>query len=86
MVIMKIAYLYADVQDVENLYNQVKKAGLMVPLKTFDEIRSSLQLSKPLAISNYLKHVDPTYKLQASSYVKDWTPIYTAIDNGKYFI
>ena len=84
MFIMKFVYFYADVQDVETLYNQVKKAGLMVPLKSFDEVRSTLQLSKPLAISNYLKYVDPSYKLQANSKVKDWKPIITSSNNDTY--
>ena len=46
-------------KDVESLYQVVKKADLKIPLKGLDEVKASVSLRKPLAISDYLEGLNP---------------------------
>ena len=50
---MKFVYNHANLNDVETLYNLVKKSNLKVPLKPIDQVKESVFLRQPLAISDY---------------------------------
>ena len=50
---MKFVYNHANLNDVETLYNLVKKSNLKIPLKPIDEVKESVFLRHPLAISDY---------------------------------
>ena len=52
---MKFVYNHANLNDVETLYNLVKKSNLKVPLKPIDQVKESVFLRQPLAIPDY-KH------------------------------
>ena len=88
MLIMKFIYSFADMEDVKTLYNRVEQADLMVPLKTFNQIESSLDLPKPIAISNYLENLHPgnRFNQRISDDMGNWKGILatTDINNGKY--
>lgn len=88
MLIMKFAYFFADMDDVKTLYNRIQKAQLMVPIKPLAEIQSSLDLPKPLAISNYLENLHPgnQFQTRVKHDLENWKGIVMSsdIDNGKY--
>ena len=91
MLIMKFIYYFADMQDVKTLYKQVEQADLMVPLKTFDQIKTSLDLPKPLAISNYLENLNPGKQFNQridDADLANWKSIHATTDsnNGKYLV
>ena len=83
---MKFIYYFADMQDVKTLYKQVEQADLMVPLKTFDQIKTSLDLPKPLAISNYLENLHPgnPFNQRMNDDLDNWKGIEATTDDGKY--
>ena len=63
MFLMKFVYFYADKDDVKKLYHLIKQAQSSIPLKPFDQIQTSTVLGQPLAISNYLKGLNPLDKM-----------------------
>ena len=69
---MKFVYFYADMEDVKKLYQLVKQAHLKIPLKPFDQVQSSTVLGQPLAISNYLKGLNPLDKMGENFSNENW--------------
>ena len=67
MLVMKFVYHFATMNDVEKLYDKIKDANLPVPMKDLDHFKSSLQLPQPLAISDYLKGINPGQTQLASN-------------------
>ena len=63
MLVMKFVYNFATMNDVEKLYDKIQDANLPVPMKELDQFKSSLQLPQPLAISDYLKGMNPGEKI-----------------------
>ena len=61
--IMKFVYHYANMADVEGLYELVQQANLNIPMKPLEQILASADLGQPLAISDYLKGLNPLEKL-----------------------
>ena len=59
-------------EDVKKLYQLVEQAQLKIPLKPFDQIQSSTVLGQPLAISNYLKGVNPLDKMGENFNNEHW--------------
>ena len=55
---MKFVYHFANMDDVEKLYNIVKDADLKIPLKEYDDFKKGVFLGQPLVISDYLHAVD----------------------------
>ena len=91
MLIMKFIYFFADMEDVRTLYNRVEQAGLMVQLKTFKQVETSLDLPKPLAISNYLENLNPGKQFNQridDDDLANWKSIHATTDsnNGKYLV
>ena len=58
--------------DVEKIYEMIKDANLPVPMKDLDQIKSSLQLPQPLAISDYLKGLNPGEKILDMFQNENW--------------
>ena len=61
--IMKFVYHHASMADVEALYDIVKQAKLNIPMKPLEEVLATADLGQPLAISDYLKGLNPLEKL-----------------------
>ena len=80
---MKFVYHHANIADVEGLYELVKQANLNIPLKPLEQILATTDLGQPLAISDYLKGLNPLDKLRdnfnKNSNVKktDFRPVLT---------
>ena len=55
---MKFVYHFANMDDVEKLYNIVKDADLKIPMKKYDDFKKGVFLGQPLVISDYLHDVD----------------------------
>ena len=72
MLVMKFVYHFATMNDVEKLYKMMKDANLPVPLKDLDQIKSTLQLPQPLAISDYLKDMNPGEKILEMFQNENW--------------
>ena len=61
---MKFVYNFADEEDLLELYKATQFAEeLGLPLKPFSEIRSSAKLLRPIAVSDYLKDVNPMKRI-----------------------
>jgi hypothetical protein len=56
---MKFTYNYANLNDVEILYDGVKKAKVNYPLKNISQVKRSVLLRQPVAMSDYLVDVNP---------------------------
>ena len=69
---MKFVYFYADMKDVKKLYHLVKQAKINIPLKPLDQIQTSTVLGQPLAISNYLKGLNPLDKMGENFNNENW--------------
>ena len=71
---MKFVYFYADMEDVKKLYHLVEQAQSSIPLKMkpFDQIQTSTVLGQPLAISNYLKGLNPLDKMGENFNNENW--------------
>ena len=63
---MKFTYNYANLNDVETLYDVVKKAKVDYPMKTVTQVKDSVLLRQPFAISDYLVDVNPFQKMPLS--------------------
>ena len=61
--IMKFVYHYANMADVEGLYELVQQSNVNIPLKPLEQILATADLGQPLAISDYLKGLNPLDKL-----------------------
>ena len=72
MLVMKFVYHFATMNDVEKLYDKIKDANLPVPMKDLDQFKSSLQLPQPLAISDYLKGMNPGEKILYMFQNENW--------------
>ena len=71
---MKIVYHFANHNDVETLYDLVKKANSKVPMKTIEEVKDSVVLGQPVAISDYLKDLNQYEKMPMTFDNEFWTP------------
>ena len=56
---MKFTYAYANLIDVEILYDVVKKAKVNYPMKNITQVKRSVLLRQPVAISDYLVDLNP---------------------------
>ena len=72
MLVMKFVYHFGTMNDVEKLYDKIKDANLPVPMKDLDQFKSSLQLPQPLAISDYLKGMNPGEKILYMFQNENW--------------
>ena len=70
---MKFTYNYANLNDVETLYNVVKKAKVDYPMKTITQVKESVLLRQPVAISDYLVDVNPFQKMPLSFENQFWS-------------
>ena len=61
---MKIVHHFANLNDVETLYDLVKKANSKVPMRTSEEVKDSVVLGHPIAISDYLVDLNKYEKLR----------------------
>ena len=82
--IMKFVYHYANMADVEGLYQLVKQANLNIPMKPLEQVLATADLGQPLAISDYLKGLNPLDKLgnnvnnnKNSNVTTDFRPVLT---------
>ena len=69
---MKFTYNYANLNDVETLYDVVKKAKVDYPMKTVTQVKDSVLLRQPFAISDYLVDVNPFQKMPLSFENQFW--------------
>ena len=63
LLIMKFTYAYANLNDVEILYDTVKKAKVNYPMKNITQVKRSVLLRQPVAISDYLVDINPFQKM-----------------------
>ena len=56
---MKFTYNYANLNDVEILYDIVKKAKVDYPMKNITQVKQSVLLRQPVAIFDYLVDLNP---------------------------
>ena len=73
LLVMKFVYNFANINDVKRLYEKVKKANSKIPMKTIDEVTSSVVLGHPLAVSDYLLGLDQYEKIPGSLNNTFWT-------------
>ena len=71
---MKFVYGYANLNDVEILYDVVKRANSKIPMKPITQVKSSVVLGQPLAVSDYLLDLDQYAKVPGSFNNSFWTP------------
>ena len=71
--VMKFVYHFANLNDVEILYEMVKKTNVKVPMKTIEEVKDSAVLGQPLAISDYLLDLNQYEPIPATFKNKFWT-------------
>ena len=60
---MKFVYHHANIADVEGLYEIVKQAKLNIPMKPLEQVLATADLGQPLAITDYLRGLNPLEKL-----------------------
>lgn len=72
MLIMKFVYNFANMNDVDTLYEKIQKADLKIPLKDLSQFKASVHLGQPLAISNYLKGLDQFERLPTNFKNQHW--------------
>ena len=72
MLVMKFVYHFGTMNDIEKLYDKIKDAKLPIPMKDLDQFKSSLQLPQPLAISDYLKGMNPGEKILYMFQNENW--------------
>ena len=71
---MKFVYNFANLDDVEILYDVVKKANSKIPMKPIHQVKGSVVLGHPLAVSDYLLDLDQYAKIPGSLNNTFWTP------------
>ena len=81
---MKFTYNYDNLNDVKILHDIVKKAKVKYPMKNITEVKNSILLRQPAAISDYLVDINPFQQMPLSFENKFWknAPHY---DNGSPF-
>ena len=72
MLIMKFVYNFANMNDVDTLYEKIQKADLKILLKDLSQFKASVHLGQPLAISNYLKGLDQFERLPTNFKNQHW--------------
>lgn len=73
LLIMKFVYNYATLDDVEQLYNHVKAADLKIPMKSLEDVKSTIVIEQPLAISNHFEGLNQFDIIPQSFYNRFWT-------------
>ena len=73
LLIMKFVYNFATFNDVEVLYDVVKKANSKIPMKPIHQVKGSVVLGHPLAVSDYLVDLDQYAKIPGSLNNTFWT-------------
>lgn len=81
---MKITYNYANLNDVETLYDVVKRAKVNYPMKSITQVKESVLLRQPVAISDYLTDLSPFHKMPMLFENQFWSNP-PPDDNGKLF-
>ena len=71
---MKLVYHYANLNDVETLYDLVKKANSKFPMKSIEEVKASLVLGQPVAISDYLVDLNQYEMIPMTFENEFWLP------------
>ena len=74
LLIMKFVFNFANLDDVEILYDVVKKANSKIPMKPIHQVKGSVVLGHPLAVSDYLLDLDQYAKVPGSLNNTFWTP------------
>ena len=69
---MKFVNHFANLKDVNTLYNIVKDADLKIPVKEYEDFRKSVFLGQSLVISDYLKGVDQLGKVSRLHQDEQW--------------
>ena len=69
---MKFVNHFANLKDVNTLYNIVKDADLKIPVKEYEDFQKSVFLGQPLVISDYLNGVDQLGKVSRLHQDEHW--------------
>ena len=69
---MKFTYNYDNLNDVKILHDIVKKAKVKYPMKNITQVKNSILLRQPVAISDYLEDVNPFQQMPLSFENKFW--------------
>ena len=85
---MKFVYHYDDSNDLKQLYEDVQKSALMLPLKSFNLVKGRSRQFRPIAVSDYIQNNNPAIPLNFNtrpgfekvSQETDFQPIITDLD------